>query len=482
MATMTGAGEEGKATHILIFPFPAQGHMLPILDFTHQILTQNPDLITITILVTPKNLSLLNPLLSLHPSIQTLVLPFPSHPSIPHGVENLKDLPATSFRFVIPAITRLREPLTHWFKTHPSPPTAIVSDMFLGWTHYLAVELGIRRITFSPSGAFALAVIQSLWRDMPKRSDGQDEVFEFPEIANCPKYPWWKLSSLYRSYVEGDPDSEIVRESFIGNRLSWGLVVNSFTELESVYLDYLKKDSGHDRVWAVGPIRPMLDDPNGPTTRGGSNSVSPDHILSWLDKCDENKVVYVCFGSQVVLRNDQMEELAKGLERSGVHFVWSVKVPTGSQVDGDYGKVPIGFENRVGERGLVIKGWAPQVSILRHRAVGAFLTHCGWNSVLEGIAAGVLMLTWPMQADQYANATLLVDTLEVGKSACEGDRIVPDSVELARVFAESVGEENRAQRRRVEELCGAANRATMEGGSSYKDLESLVAHLKVTPI
>ncbi|XP_062094420.1 UDP-glycosyltransferase 89B2-like [Humulus lupulus] len=478
---MSGSTTAG-ATHILVFPFPALGHMIPLLDFTHQIASQTPDL-TITILATPKNLSLLNPLLSAHPSIHTLLLPFPPHPAIPDGVENVKDLPPGTYRFVISAMARLREPLTQWFRDHPSPPNAIISDMFLGWTYNLSVDLGIRRITFSPSGAYALALMLSLWRDMPKRRhpdpDGQNEVFSFPEIANCPKYPWWKLSPLYRSYVEGDPESEIVRNSFLGNRASSGLIVNSFSELESVYVDHLKKDLGHDRVWAVGPARLQSDNPTGPTERGGSSSVSANHILSWLDKCGDRKVVYVCFGSEVVLRNDQMEELAKGLETSGVHFVWLVKQPNGSHVDGDCGKVPIGFEDRVAERGLVIKGWAPQVAIMQHRAVGAFFTHCGWNSILEAIVGGVTMLAWPMQADQYANATLLVDHLEVGNKVCEGNQTIPDSAELARAFAKSLGE-NRVERQRIEELREPTIRATREGGSSTKDLESLVAYLKET--
>ncbi|PON46417.1 UDP-glucuronosyl/UDP-glucosyltransferase, partial [Parasponia andersonii] len=269
---MTGTtAAASRATHILVFPFPAQGHMLPLLDFTHQIATQGQSPITITILVTPKNLSLLNPLLSTHPSIQTLVLPFPSHPSIPDGVENLKDMPPTSFRYMIPALGGLRGPLGQWFRAHPSPPTAIVSDIFLGWTYRLAAELGIRRVVFSPSGALALSVMHSLWRDLPRRQDPND-VVPFPEIPNSPKYAWWQLSPLYRSYVEGDPDSEFVRDGFVANRASWGLAVNSFGEMEGAYLEHLRRDSGHDRVWAVGPVPPLADDLSGPTKRGGSSS------------------------------------------------------------------------------------------------------------------------------------------------------------------------------------------------------------------
>ena len=276
--------------------------------------------------------------------------------------------------------------------------------------------------------------------------------------------------------MEGDPDSEFLRDGFLANCASWGLVVNSFSEMEGVYLEHLRNELGHDRVWAVGPLRPLVEDLSGPTKRGGSSSVSVDHILSWLDKCGDRKVVYVCFGSQALLHNDQMEALATGLEKSGVHFVWSVKKPNGAHVEGDYGRVPRGFEDRVAGRGLLIRGWAPQVLILSHRAVGSFWTHCGWNSVLEAVVVGLPMLAWPMRADQYANATLLVDQLKVATTVCEGESIVPDSVELARVLAESVGE-NRVQRQRAEQLREAALDATREGGNSIKDLESFIGHL-----
>ncbi|XP_024031516.1 UDP-glycosyltransferase 89B2 isoform X2 [Morus notabilis] len=468
-----------SSTHILVFPFPAQGHMIPLLDFTDQIIrSRNAGEITITILVTPKNLPLLNQILSVHPSIQTLVLPFPSSSSIPLGAENAKDLKpnSTSDLAMMRAVGGLHDPLIKWFRSHPSPPVAILSDMFLGWTHRLAADLGIRRIVFSPSGALALSVMFSMWRDLPTRRDpnDQNEVVSFGGVPNCPKYPWWQLSPLYRSYVEGDPDGEFFRDAFLDNLASWGLVVNSFGDLEGVYLEHLRKETGHIRVWAVGPVKPI--EQSGPTTRGGPSSVSADSITSWLDKCDDLKVVYVCFGTQAVLSNDEMEALALGLERSGVRFVWSIKEPAEAHVEGGYGRVPQGFDDRVAGRGLVIKGWAPQVLILNHRAVGAFLTHCGWNSVLESVTTGVPILAWPMGADQFINAALL-DQLKLAIRVCEGEETVSDSVDLARVLVESVREDDRAERQRAKQLREAALRATVNGGSSVKDVESFIVHL-----
>ncbi|KAL1820618.1 hypothetical protein ACET3Z_015487 [Daucus carota] len=458
--------------HILIIPYPAQGHMIPLLDLTHQLALRK---LTITILVTPKNLHYLNQILIKHPSIQPLVLPFPPTTLIPHGVENARDLPSGGFISMIAALVGLYDPIVNWFRNHPSPPVAIISDMFFSWTNRLAGELKISRYVFSPSGILALSVVWTSWRDMPKRNDPKDEneVIKFSNIPNCPSYPWWKLSPLFRSYVQGKPQSELFRASSLENVASRGIIFNSFTELEKIYLDYLKKFLGHDRVWTVGPLLPSEEER---VERGGSNEILAKEIKSWLDQFENQTVVYVCFGSQAVLTNKQMEMLALGLEKSGVRFLWSYKEPTKGHKVGEYGMIPLGFEDRVSGRGLIVKGWAPQVAILSHPALGAFLTHCGWNSVLESIAAGVPMLTWPMGVDQFTNANLL-DELKVGIKVCEGEKTVPDSDELARLLASSVGDEKGVRIARAKVLSKAARDSTGNDGSSYRALDSIVDQL-----
>nr|DAD35133.1 TPA_asm: hypothetical protein HUJ06_005773 [Nelumbo nucifera] len=470
-----GVGVGRGRTHILVFPYPAQGHLIPLLDLTDQLVRRD---LTVTILVTPKNVPILNSLLSRHPStsIQTLVLPFPSHPSLPLGVENMKDAPEGSFRPMMLTLNKLYHPILHWFHSHPSPPVAIISDFFLGWTHHLACQLGIPRIVFYTSGAVNLSVTNFLWRDLPKRDDPNDPnfPFSFPKVPNSPIYPWWQLTPIYRSYVQGDPDSEFIRDGFLANLASWGIVFNSFNELEGVYLNHIREELGHHRIWAVGPLLPPDDDPS--SERGGSNSVGAGDVMSWLDKCEDHTVVYVCFGSQVVLSNEQMEALAAALEISRCRFVWCVKEASGgstASTGGASGVVPSGFEERVGGRGLVIRGWAPQVLILRHRAVGAFLTHCGWNSVLEALVAGVPMLAWPMGADQFINARLLVEEKGMAVKLCEGRQVTPNSTELAKTIAESVGDQAKSMRVRAMETRQAALHAIKQGGTSFKDLDEL---------
>ncbi|XP_058112455.1 UDP-glycosyltransferase 89B2-like [Magnolia sinica] len=460
-----------SGAHILVFPFPAQGHMIPLLDLTYHLSVRG---LSITILVTPKNLPILNPLLSKCPSIQTLVLHFPKYPSFPSGVENAKDLPhKNALLTMIHALGELYHPILHWFQSHPSPPTAIISDLFLGWTHRLACQLGIPRVVFSPSGAHALAVVNTLWRTIPKLEDPADvdSLLSFPHIPNSRKYPWKQLSMVYKSYKEGDPVSEFIKEGMRANLVSWGIVINSFSELDGEYLEHLRGDLGHSRVWAVGPLLPSGE--VGPTERGGESSVPAGEVMSWLDQCTDGSVIYVCFGSQEILNQRQMDVLADGLDASGARFVWSVKEPTA----GEYGVVPAGFEGRVAGRGLVIRGWAPQVAILGHRSIGSSLTHCGWNSVLEAIVAGVPMLAWAMGADQFFNAGMVVDQLGIAVRVCEGADSVPDSDELARAMTESVSW-SWPQRARAKELSRAAVGAVREGGSSRKVLDEFVTELR----
>lgn len=448
--------------HILVYPFPASGHIIPLLDLTRLLLTRG---LTVTVLVYPSDLPLLQPLLSCHTSASIQPLVLSSAPELPSSS------PQTRLPAKIRATTTLYDPILQWFRSHPNPPVAIVSDFFLGWTHRLAVELGVPRVAFWPSGAFCGSIYNSLWRDLPKNDDPTNENNEifFADVPNSPKYPWWQITP----YVRG-PDSEFLRENMLANFKSWGTVFNSFTELERVYIDHVKKEMGHNRVWAVGPLLPpSSNDQVGLTDRGGSSAVPAHEVMTWLDGKRDDSVVYVCFGSRLGLTRKQTEVLAAALEHSEVNFIWCVQ----GHVTDDGGSIPDGFEKRVGDRGFIVRGWAPQVPILSHRAVGAFVTHCGWNSVLEGVVAGVLMLTWPLGADQYIDANLLVDQLGLAVRACVGGvQNVPELGELTRLLAESVGG-SRPERTRVKEMREAARNAINKGGSSTRDLDELVEKL-----
>lgn len=148
------------------------------------------------------------------------------------------------------------------------------------------------------------------------------------------------------------------------------------------------------------------------------------------------------------------------------------------------------YEERVQGKGIIIRGWAPQVLILSHPAVGGFMTHCGWNSTLEGVAAGVPMITWPMFAEQFYNEKLIVQVagtgVGVGVERCvnwgeEEDVGVLVRSEDVRAAIERLmdrGEEAEKRRRRARILGEAAKRAVEEGGSSYRNMSLMIRHVR----
>ncbi|KAM1076175.1 hypothetical protein ACFX19_024137 [Malus domestica] len=109
------------------------------------------------------------------------------------------------------------------------------------------------------------------------------------------------------------------------------------------------------------------------------------------------------------MSNEQIKELSDGLERSGYRFLWVLKTSKVDKDDKEDLKDLLGepFLDRTKGRGVVVKGWVNQQDILEHVAVGGFVNHCGWNSVMETARKGVPVLAWPQHGDQSVNAEVV---------------------------------------------------------------------------
>ncbi|CAO2207100.1 unnamed protein product [Urochloa humidicola] len=474
-ASSNGRSSDATEPHVLLVPYLAQGHMLPLLDLAALLAARG---LAVTVAVTSGNVPLLDPLLAAFPSVGVAALPFPTtSPLLPPGCgENTKDLPAHLFRPLMASLAALRAPLLAWCQRRRGrgAVTAVVSDFFTGWTAPLAADLAVPHVTFSPSPALHLAMSHSLWRHLPRRrrAEDADEAVAFPEIPGSPSFPWRQLSGLFLQYVAGDEVSEAIRQMFLWNLRSDCFVTNSFADLEAPYLDRPLPDLASRRVLAFGPLSAAAAGATAATAgeRGGKPAVAAASVAAWLDAFPDGSVVYVSFGTQHALSRPQAASVAGALARSSAPFVWAASPSGGAAA------VPEGFEAATAARGMVVRGWAPQVEILRHRAVGWFLTHCGWNSALEAAAAGVAMLAWPMGADQFTAARLLAGA-GVAVPVAEGADAVPDAGRLAAAIDAAVGEEGGAVRERAAELGRKAAAAVAEGGSSRRDLEELVQML-----
>lgn len=464
---MASSPPSSPLPHLLVFPYPAQGHMLPLLDLTHFLASYG---FTITILVTPKNLPILQPLLSAHPLVQTLVLPFPSVPDLPPGVENVKDIGGQGNVPIMVALRQLQDPVLEWFKSHPSPPSAIISDFFLGWTESLARKLQIPRVTFYSSGAWVVDILDYCWRHIQSEDFRKSPVKHMTELPNSPSFTNQDLPEFVTIYEDSDPQWQTIRSDWFETRTCWAGVFNTFEALEHDYLDYFRKLNNGGSVFGVGPL--SLIHSHSPPADSSS-----DEILKWLDGCPDDSVLYVSFGSQKQLNQQQMEALASGLEKSGIRFVWVVK--TIHQTVGGSDGIPIGFEDRVSDRGIVVRRWAPQVAILNHRAVGGFLSHCGWNSVLESLVSGIPIFGWGMEGDQLMNSKILVDHVGVAVQVCHGEKSVPDSDQLGKVIAESFSSDE--LRAKAKALSKAVVDAAGPNGSSVRDLQEFANKLASLP-
>ncbi|XP_057982257.1 UDP-glycosyltransferase 71A16-like [Malania oleifera] len=171
-------------------------------------------------------------------------------------------------------------------------------------------------------------------------------------------------------------------------------------ELESHALESILLDGNIPPVYPVGPILNLQQ----------QQEAGPAGIMTWLDEQPPLSAVFLCFGSMGSFGPDQVKEIARALERSGYRFLWSLRRPPSKEIGAMISEyvdlqevLPEGFLDRTIHTGKVI-GWAPQVAILSHPAIGGFVSHCGWNSTLESVWCGVPIATWPMYAEQQINA------------------------------------------------------------------------------
>ncbi|XP_031120801.1 scopoletin glucosyltransferase-like [Ipomoea triloba] len=464
--------------HVFFFPMMAQGHMIPTLDMAKLFASRG---VRATIITTPRNQpvfsdSIVKATTELGRRIQIVVLDFPAaRAGLPEGCERLDLAPDDAVPNFHAACAMLQEPLEELLEQHR--PDCLVADMFFPWATDAAAKFRVPRLVFHGTSYIALCGWYNLRVYDPFKNVTSDcEPVSIPNLPHDIRLTRLQLSPVDRGLLDSYSGELMkrVRESDVN---SYGVIFNSFYELEREYADYYRNDLGI-KAWPVGPLS-LCNESR--AERGDKPSIDEHQCLEWLDSKAPNSIVYICFGSGMAsFAPNQLGELARGIESSGLDFVWVIRKGRGEGAE-DEKWMPEGFEERTKERGLVIRGWAPQVVILDHQAVGAFVTHCGWNSTLEGVCAGVPFVTWPMCAEQFYNEKLVTQVLRTGvgvgskkwmRSGNDGVKSDAIAEAMKRVMME--GEELKSRAKAYKEM---AKKAIEEGGSSYCGLTALLDEL-----
>jgi len=482
--------------HLVLVPSLAQGHLIPFMELAKLLASQG---LAVSYVTTPGSAKRLEPQVQgSNLDVRLVSLPLPPIDGVPPGIDNSDNIPIHVASILFVSSHKLAGPFEQWLDQqmqtqminieapNSSPPVCIISDMFTGWVQSSGSKFGIPTVVFHTSGAFAISVMHSVVTYTPQKSvDRDDEFFVVPELSFDLRLRKLDLPVMMRD-PDSDPAQNFVKEEINRSMEGRGIIFNTFYDFDSLGIDHIRTLTGRP-VWTIGPILPpaVFEDAGINTenmnSRGKAADIAADDCLRWLDSRNPHSVVFVCFGSQFFLNEKQLRAVAAGLEASGQAFIWAIRTPeTERKPKGTDLGLPEGFEDRTRQSGLVIWGWAPQLLILSHPSVGAFLSHCGWNSTLESVSLGVPMITWPMFAEQPFNSKLLVEHLGISIQICLDVSSVPDEEEVRRAVTMLLAEEEgKNMRMRCQELRKLAKIAVEKDGSSYTNLKSFVEEMQL---
>ncbi|XP_003632087.1 mogroside IE synthase [Vitis vinifera] len=444
-----GVGE----THVLVIPYPVQGHINPMLQFSKRLASKGLKVTLIT--TTPTNKSK-------QPQSSSINM---EH--IPVGLQGEEEsLDDYLERFKLIVSSSLVE-LIGRYNGSEYPVRVLVYDSVMSWAQDIVERLSVDGAPFFTQSCAVSTIYYHV-------NQGAFKIpLEGPTVS-IPSMPILGVNDL-PSFIN-DTSSyptlwSLVKTQFSNfEKVNW-VFFNTFCELEDEVVKWL---ASKRPIKTIGPTIPSmyLDRRIDDDEDYGLSLFKPnaDACITWLDTKDTVSVVYVSFGSLASLGEEQMEELAWGLKRSNSQFLWVVR-------ELEKKKLPSNFVEETSEKGLVVS-WCPQLEVLAHKAVGCFMTHCGWNSTLEALSLGVPMVAMPQWTDQTTNAKFIEDVWGVGVRVKVGENGIVKREEIKECIREVMeGERGNVMQRNAQRWKELAKEAVNEGGSSDNNIEEFVARL-----
>ncbi|EYU36923.1 hypothetical protein ABFS82_05G096200 [Erythranthe guttata] len=458
-----------KSHHFLIISFPIQGHINPILQLAKNLARLGAK---VTFATTEHILHLLQDSL---PILHRL-----SYASFSdgHHHEEEKEKSTKSTAEYMAELKRVgSENLTRILQESmdgPEPVTCLVYSLLLPWAAAVARDMQIPSAFLSIQCATALAIYHRFSKHHNEIIDPVDIIQDLPLFSSSdlptfllpdnPMYSFMKPMMIeHMQELEKDPKPLVL--------------LNTFEELEQEAIESLK--AKNINVITIGPLIPSaFSNGNDSTDKsfGGDLFISKkEDYFKWLDSKPEHSVVYVAFGSLVVMNKDQKVEFLHGLVESKRPFLWVIRSSSSDSVDENETKKMID-DNNIGENGMIVE-WCAQMEVLSHKSIGCFVTHCGWNSTLEGLICGVPFICCPHFADQPTNAKLVEEVWGTGVRARANGEVLIEREEFKKCLDVVMGEGDRGKemRRNALKWRGLALEAVKENGSTYNNLIRVLA-------
>ncbi|KAI3881216.1 hypothetical protein MKX03_015921 [Papaver bracteatum] len=449
-----------KSGHVLVLPLPVQGHINPILQFSKRLVSKGIKVALFTTIFASKSVKT--------GAGSVSVVPF----SDGFDETGLTKLSGDNYMEKFKAAVQKHLPeLIEKQERLGCPIRWLVYDSVIPWVFPLAKELGLLGAVFyTQSNSVNVVYYQVSKGLIPLPVQGP--TLSVPGLASLE--PHELPSFVYK------PDSypailATVTEQFSNiDEADW-LLFNTYDKLEEEAVKWMAKQS-HTRMTTIGPTLPSFYlDKRLEDTDYGLHLFPPnsDACMKWLETKEVASVVYVSFGSLAALGEEQMEEIAWGIRNSNYHFLWVVRA---SEED----KLPKNFLEETSEKGLVTT-WCRQLEVLAHKAVGCFVTHCGWNSTLEALSLGVPMVAMPQWSDQTTNAKCIEDVWRVGVRAKMDDNGMVNRRNLEESIKEVMeGERRDVIKKNAVRLQELAIEAVDEGGTSDKNIEEFASKILCT--
>ncbi|KAI3503256.1 hypothetical protein L1887_31695 [Cichorium endivia] len=446
-------------SHVLVIPYPAQGHVIPIMELAQRLVKQG-------IKVTFVNTEATHKLVTSNYVEKDGLADLMQMVSIPDGLEPWEDKNDTcklnkSILQTMPG--KLEELINTINKEDNNKVTCIIADDCMGWAIRVAKKMGIKGAAFWPASVCTLASalsFQKLIDDGIIDNNGvplNNQTIQLSETMPPikPKDLSW---ACFENLAAIEAIFQVLKEGVEASKLTEWFVCNSTTELESAAF------SLYPRLLPIGPLLAS----NRLANQTGHFWQEDSTCLEWLDQQPPCSVIYVAFGSITIFNQTQFEELALGLELSNRPFLWVVRPGMTKETTAAY---PDGYLERIGCHGRVVS-WAPQQKVLAHPSVACFVSHCGWNSTLEGVTAGLPFLCWPYFADQFHNESYICDIWKTGLGFKKDEAGIITRGEIKSKVEQLLGDDTiRGKAMDIKERVTISIR---EGGCSYKNLRNFI--------